>query len=168
MTTRPQQPPQLHGTVAASCGRKEGGGGGVNPGDGFWEGVGQSVGSSPGWMVIGAPARHRSALRRGQVRLPGPQGDQDARAGHPRARGRERCPRASRPTRRWPRTCAACARATTRSRSRARRSAAGIEESRARSRGMGDKVDHIDRTTSHTDTLVEDIHRHIIGGEGTD
>jgi len=45
---------------------------------------------------------------------------------------------------------------------------AGIEESKARSRGMGDKVDHIDRTTSHTDTLVEDIHRHIIGGEGTD
>ena len=24
----------------------------MNPGDGFWEGVGQSVGSSPGWMVI--------------------------------------------------------------------------------------------------------------------
>ena len=33
---------------------------------------------------------------------------------------------------------------------------------------MGTAVNHIDRTTSHTDTLVEDIHRHIIGGEGTD
>ena len=26
----------------------------MQPSDGFWEGVGTSVGSSPGWMVIGA------------------------------------------------------------------------------------------------------------------
>ena len=26
----------------------------MQPSDGFWEGVGASVGSSPGWMVIGA------------------------------------------------------------------------------------------------------------------
>lgn len=45
---------------------------------------------------------------------------------------------------------------------------AGIEESKTRSRAMGGTVDRIDQTTQHTDVLVEDIHRHIIGGEGTD
>lgn len=44
---------------------------------------------------------------------------------------------------------------------------AGIEESKARSREMGGKVDRIDSTTQHTDTLVEDIHKHIFR-EGTD
>ena len=46
--------------------------------------------------------------------------------------------------------------------------AAGIEESKVRSRSMGDKVDRIDSTTQHTNSLVEDIHHHLIGGEGTD
>ena len=45
---------------------------------------------------------------------------------------------------------------------------AGMEESKERSRGMGDKVDRIDATTQHSDTLLQDIHRHFIGGEGTD
>ena len=45
---------------------------------------------------------------------------------------------------------------------------ARLDESATRSREMGSKVDHIDRTTSHTDTLVEDIHNHLIGREGTD
>ena len=45
---------------------------------------------------------------------------------------------------------------------------AGLEESKTRSRAMDGKVDRIDSTTQHTDTLVEDIHRHFLGGEGTD
>lgn len=45
---------------------------------------------------------------------------------------------------------------------------ARLDESATRSREMGSKVDQIDRTTSHTDTLVEDIHNHLIGREGTD
>lgn len=45
---------------------------------------------------------------------------------------------------------------------------ARIEASRKSSARMGEAVDRIDTTTSHTDTLVEDIHRHIVGGEGTD
>jgi hypothetical protein len=45
---------------------------------------------------------------------------------------------------------------------------AELRGSRDRSREMGDAVDIIQQTTSHTDSLVEDIHRHIIGGEGTD
>ena len=45
---------------------------------------------------------------------------------------------------------------------------AELRGSRDRSKEMGGTVDRIDTTTQHTDTLVEDIHRHIIGGEGTD
>ena len=45
---------------------------------------------------------------------------------------------------------------------------ARMEESASRSHEMGGKVDRIDSTTQHTDTLVEDIHNHLIGREGTD
>lgn len=45
---------------------------------------------------------------------------------------------------------------------------ARLDESATRSREMESKVEQIDRTTSHTDTLVEDIHNHLIGREGTD
>ena len=44
---------------------------------------------------------------------------------------------------------------------------ARMEESASRSHEMGGKVDRIDSTTKHTDTLVEDIHKHIFR-EGTD
>ena len=44
---------------------------------------------------------------------------------------------------------------------------AGIEESKARSRSMGDDVGHIRSTTDHTAEQVEDIHRHLFR-EGTD
>ena len=50
---------------------------------------------------------------------------------------------------------------------------AGIEESKARSRGMGEDMahvreasEHIKGTTDETNSLVKDIRRHIIGGEG--
>lgn len=52
---------------------------------------------------------------------------------------------------------------------------AGIEESKTRSRAMGDDMthtreaaDHIMGTTDETNSLVKDIHRRFIGGEGTD
>lgn len=45
---------------------------------------------------------------------------------------------------------------------------AELRGSRERSHEMGERVDRIDSTTQHTDALVEDIHRHIVGGEGTD
>ena len=51
---------------------------------------------------------------------------------------------------------------------------AGIEESKARSRGMGEDMshvretsDHIRGTTDETNSLVKDIRRHLVGGEGT-
>lgn len=45
---------------------------------------------------------------------------------------------------------------------------ARMEESASRSHEMGSAVTRIDSTTQHTDTLVEDIHNHLIGREGTD
>lgn len=139
----------------------------MNPGDGFWEGVGQSVGSSPGWMVIGAllvigvlfvvakyvyPGHKEIKMRELDIR------EREAENDASRIKANAALAENMRGLRESNDTLAQQSAAL----------AAGIEESRARSRGMGDKVDHIDRTTSHTDTLVEDIHRHIIGGEGTD
>lgn len=150
----------------------------MQPSDGFWEGVGTSVGSSPGWMVIGAllvvgvlfviakyiyPGYKEMRIRREE-------NSREIRMRELDIRERETQNDADRI-----KANAALAenmRGLRESNDQlAQQSAmlvAGIEESKARSRGMGDKVDHIDRTTSHTDTLVEDIHRHIIGGEGTD
>ena len=45
---------------------------------------------------------------------------------------------------------------------------ARMEESASRSHEMGSAVTRIDSTTQHTDSLVEDIHNHLIGREGTD
>lgn len=150
----------------------------MNPSDGFWEGIGAGIGQSPWWALLGAlliggilfatvkyivPANKEVRLRRED-------NDQKIRMRELDIREREAQNDADRI-----KANAALAenmRGLRESNDQlAQQSAmlvAGIEESKARSRGMGDKVDHIDRTTSHTDTLVEDIHRHIIGGEGTD
>ena len=150
----------------------------MQPSEGFWEGVGTSVNTSPGWMVIGAllvvgvlfvvakyiyPGYKEMRIRREE-------NSREVRMRELDIREREAQNDADRI-----KANAALAenmRGLRESNDQlAQQSAmlvAGIEESKARSRGMGDKVDHIDRTTSHTDTLVEDLHRHIIGGEGTD
>lgn len=150
----------------------------MQPSDGFWEGIGAGIGQSPWWALLGAlliggilfatvkyivPANKEVRLRRED-------NDQKIRMRELDIREREAQNDADRI-----KANAALAenmRGLRESNDQlAQQSAmlvAGIEESKARSRGLGDKVDHIDRTTSHTDTLVEDIHRHIIGGEGTD
>lgn len=150
----------------------------MNPSDGFWEGVGAGIGQSPWWALLGAlliggilfatvkyivPANKEVRLRRED-------NNQKIRMRELDIREREAQNDADRI-----KANAALAenmRGLRESNDQlAQQSAmlvAGIEESKARSRGMGDKIDHIDRTASHTDTLVEDIHRHIIGGEGTD
>ena len=139
----------------------------MEPGAGFWEGVGQSVGASPGWMVIGAllvvgilfvvaryiyPGIKEVKLRELDIR------EREAENDASRIKANAALAENMRGLRESNDTLAKQSAAL----------AAGIEESKARSRGMGDKVDHIDRTTSHTDTLVEDIHNHLIGREGTD
>ena len=139
----------------------------MQPSDGFWEGVGASVGSSPGWMVIGAllvigvlfvvakyvyPGHKEIKMRELDIRQREAENDRDRIKANAALAENMRGLRESNDQ--LAQQSAALA--------------AGIEESKARSREMGDDVSRIRATTDHTDTLVEDIHRHIIGGEGTD
>ena len=139
----------------------------MEPGTGFWEGVGAGVADSPGWMVVGAllvvgvlfvvaryiyPGVKEVKLRELDIR------EREAENDASRIKANAALAENMRGLRESNDTLAKQSAAL----------AAGIEESKARSRGMGEKVDHIDRTTSHTDTLVEYIHNHLIGREGTD
>ena len=149
----------------------------MQPGEGFWEGVGTSVGSSPGWMVIGAlfvvgvlvvvakyiyPGYKEIRLKREENAREIKMRELDIRqreADNDRDRIKANAALAEnmRGLRESNDALAQQFSAQT----------AGIEESKARSREMGGKVDRIDSTTQHTDTLVEDIHKHIFR-EGTD
>ena len=139
----------------------------MQPSEGFWEGVGSSVGSSPGWMVIGAllvvgvlfvvakyiyPGHKELKMRELDIRQR--EADNDSERIKANAALAENMRGLRESNDQLAQQSAVLA--------------AGIEESKARSRGMGDKVDRIDATTQHSDTLIEDIHRHFIGGEGTD
>ena len=139
----------------------------MQPSEGFWEGVGASVGSSPGWMVIGAllvvgvlfvvakyiyPGHKELKMRELDIRQR--EADNDSERIKANAALAENMRGLRESNDQLAQQSAVLA--------------AGIEESKARSRGMGDKVDRIDATTQHSDTLIEDIHRHFIGGEGTD
>ena len=138
----------------------------MQPGVGVWEGVGTSVGSSPGWMVIGAllvlgvlfvfaryvyPGHKEIKMRELDIRQREAENDSE------RIKANAALAENMRGLRESNDALAQQFSAQT----------AGIEESKARSRKMGDKVDRIDSTTQHTDTLVEDIHKHIFR-EGTD
>ena len=139
----------------------------MEPTGDLWAGVGTSVATSPGWMVVGAllvvgvlfvvaryiyPGVKEVKLRELDIREREAENDSDRIKANAALAENMRGLRESNDQ--LAQQSAALA--------------AGIEESKARSRGMGEKVDHIDRTTSHTDTLVEDIHNHLIGREGTD
>lgn len=145
----------------------------MQPSEGFWGGVGEAVGSSPGWMVIGAilvigvlfvvakyiyPGHKELKMRELSIREREAENDADRIKANSALAENMRGLRESNDR-------------------LAQQSAAlfaGIEESKARSRGMGDDVshvletsDHIRGTTDETNSLVKDIHRHFIGGEGT-
>ena len=138
----------------------------MQPSDGFWEGVGASVGSSPGWMVIGAllvigvlfvfakyvyPGHKELKLRELEIREREAKNDSDRIKANAALAENMRGLRESNDQ--LAKQSAALA--------------AGIEESKARSRSMGESIGRIAETTSHTDSLVEDIHKHIFK-EGTD
>lgn len=138
----------------------------MQPGEGFWEGVGTSVGSSPGWMVIGAllvlgvlfvfaryvyPGHKEIKMRELDIRQREAENDSE------RIKANAALAENMRGLRESNDALAQQFSAQT----------AGIEESKARSREMGGKVDRIDSTTQHTDTLVSDIHKHLFM-EGTD
>ena len=139
----------------------------MEPTGDFWGGVGSSVATSPGWMVVGAllvvgvlfvwakyvhPDNKEIKLRELEVREREAQNDAERIKANAALAENMRGLRDSNDA--LAQQSAALA--------------AGIEESKVRSRAMGDKVDRIDATTQHSDTLIEDIHRHFIGGEGTD
>ena len=149
----------------------------MEPGDGFWEGVGASVGTSPGWMVIGAlfvigvlfvfakyvyPGWKELKMKRDEnareikmreLDIRQREADNDSERIKANAALAENMRGLRESNDQLAKQSAALA--------------AGIEESKARSRSMSGAVDRIDSTTQHTDTLVEDIHKHIFR-EGTD
>lgn len=138
----------------------------MQPGDGFWDGLGQGFASSPGWMIVGAllvigvlvvvaryiyPGHKELRMRELDIREREQQNDAE------RIKANAALAENMRGLRESNDALAQQFSAQT----------AGIEESKARSREMGGKVDRIDSTTQHTDTLVEDIHKHLFR-EGTD
>ena len=146
----------------------------MQPSDGFWEGVGQSVGGSPGWMVIGAlliasvtfivakyivPSHEKVRMRRLDIE------QQQAETDAERVRANAMLAEQQRQTNVLIDGMRQSLDAST---AHTDVLVAELRGSRDRSHEMGERVERIDQTTSHTDVLVEDIHRHIIGGEGTD
>ena len=138
----------------------------MQPSDGFWEGVGASVGTSPGWMVIGAllvvgvlfvvakyvyPGHKEIKMRELDIRQKEAENDADRIKANAALAENMRGLRES----------------NDRLAEQSAAVFAGIEESKARSRSMGDEVGHIRATTDHTAEQVEDIHRHLFR-EGTD
>ena len=146
----------------------------MQPSEGFWEGVGTSVGSSPGWMVSGAllvvgilfvvakyiyPGHKEIKMRELDIRQREAENDAERIKANSALAENMRGLRESNDQ-------------------LAQQSAAlfaGIEESKERSRGMGEDMahvretsDHIRGTTDETNSLVKDIRRHLVGGEGTD
>lgn len=146
----------------------------MQPSDGFWDGFGTAVGSSPGWMVIGAllvvgvlfvvakyiyPGHKELKMRELSIREREAENDADRIKANSALAENMRGLRESNDR-------------------LAQQSAvlfAGIEESKTRSRAMGDDMthtreaaDHIMGTTDETNILVKDIHRHFVGGEGAD
>lgn len=146
----------------------------MEPTGDMWAGVGASLASSPGWMMVVAllvvgvlfivakyivPSRERIKMRELDIREREAKNDAESikvRAGMTEQMSGLRVSNDN----------------------LAQQSAAlfaGIEESKVRSRALGedmahtrDAADHIKGTTDETNSLVKDIRRHIIGGEGTD
>ena len=149
----------------------------MQPSDGFWEGVGTSVGSSPGWMVIGAllvvgvlfvvakyiyPGHKELKLRELEIR------EREAKNDSDRIKANAALAENMRGLRESNDQLAKQSAALT----------AGIEESKTRSRSMGDEVahtkesvDHIRDTTDDTCAMVREIHSVVVvphRAEGTD
>lgn len=145
----------------------------MEPTPGFWDGFGQAVGSSPGWMVVAAlliigvlfvyakyisPSRERIKARELDIREREAENDSERIKANAALAENMRGLRESND--RLAQTSAALF--------------AGVEESKERSRGMGDDLshvrddaEHIRAVADHTDQLVGDIHRHFFR-EGTD
>ena len=138
----------------------------MEPTPGFWDGFGDAVGSSPGWMVVGTVLVIGVLFVVAKYIYPG----------HKELRMRElgiREREAENDSERIKANAALAEnmRGLRESNDRlAEQSAAlfaGIEESKTRSRAMGDDMSHVRATTDHTAEQVDELHRHFLR-EGTD
>ena len=146
----------------------------MQPSDGFWEGVGSSVGTSPGWMIVVAalvigvlfitakyivPSRERIKMRELDIR------EREAANEADNIKVRSAMGEQMSGLRESNQNLAQQTAAMT----------ARLNESAMRSREMGGEVhdvksaaDHIKETTDDTNAMVKDIHRRMVFGEGTD
>ena len=146
----------------------------MEPTGDFWAGVGTGIADSPGWMVVGAllvvsvayivakyivPSHEKVRMRRLDIE------QQQAQTDAERVKANALLAEQQRQTNVLIDGMRQSLDAST---AHTDVLVAELRGSRDRSHEMGERVERIDQTTSHTDTLVEDIHRHIIGGEGTD
>ena len=146
----------------------------MEPTGDLWAGVGQGIASSPGWMVVGAllvvsvayivaryvvPSHEKVRMRRLDIE------QQRAQTDAERVRANAMLAEQQRQTNVLIDGMRQSLDAST---AHTDVLVTELRGSRDRSHEMGERVERIDQTTSHTDVLVEDIHRHIIGGEGTD
>ena len=136
----------------------------MQPADSFWDGMGTSIGNSPGWMVVAAilvigvlfiiakyiqPSRERVKMRELDIRER--EAENEAENIKVRASMSEQMSglRVSNDN-------------------LATQSAvmfARLDESAQRSHEMGSKVNHIDDVATNTYTLVKDINSRLIGRE---
>lgn len=132
----------------------------MQPSEGFWEGVGASVGTSPGWMVIGAllvvgilfvvakyiyPGHKELKMRELDIRQREADNDSERIKANAALAENMRGLRESNDL-------------------LAQRSAAlaaGIEESKLRSRSMGDQVSAIEQAAAHTSETVDDTNAKV-------
>lgn len=146
----------------------------MEPTGDFWGGVGAGIANSPGWMVVAAllvvsvafivakyvvPSHERVRMKR--IEIEQRRAETDAE----RVRANAMLAEQQRQTNVLIDGMRQSLDAST---AHTDVLVAELRGSRDRSHEMGERVERIDQTTSHTDVLVEDIHRHIIGGEGTD
>lgn len=150
----------------------------MQPNDEFWSGVGEGVASADGWMVVLAltiivlvvgvtivyakyinPSHERLKTRELDIRQKEAENDADRIKANAALAENMRGLRES----------------NDRIAEQSAALFAGLEESKTRSRGMGEDMSHVRETSEHikgttdeTNSLVKDIRRYIVGGEGTE
>lgn len=146
----------------------------MNPTDSFWEGVGESIGNSPGWMIIFGGlivaifiivAKHiipyRERIKMKTLELEEKQAANDAE----RIKVNTMLASQQSQTNLLIDGMRQSLDATT---AHTDVLVAELRGARDRSRVMGEDMRHVRSTTDHTDDLVKEIHSIVVRKEGTD
>ena len=146
----------------------------VTPSEGFWEGVGESVGNSPGWLLVAAalifaivfvvvkyiiPSQERIKMRKLEIEEKQAANDAD------RIKANAQLADQQRQTNILIDGMRQTLEAST---AHTDVLVAELQGSRDRSKEMGEEVRHVRTTTDHTNDLVEQIHSVMVRREGTD